>query len=170
MQKFEIVKFGPYRFIGKVAYARTGKSDAVYKALATHYGDWIFKTLDGMEEYATDEIHNAALYSWNRYDEKEQLLGLCVGRFMKAATPVPDDMDYYDIPEILVGKGFVEGTDEGEACRFLRKEIEQQGLYKHSSVFSLSAEIYPNIKDGDVSFVGFYESFERKNHTKKMRI
>ena len=32
MQKFEVVKFGPYRFIGKVAYARTGKSDAVYKA------------------------------------------------------------------------------------------------------------------------------------------
>ena len=162
MQKFEVVKFGPYRFIGKVAYARTGKSDAVYKVLTTHYGDWIFETLDNMEEYATDEIHNAALYSWSRYEDKEQLLGLCVGRFMKADTLVPEDMDYYDIPEILVGKGFITGTDEGEACRFLRKEIEQQGLYKHSSAFSLSAEIYPIATGEDAPFVGFYESFELK--------
>ena len=162
MQKFEVVKFGPYRFIGKVAYARTGKSDAVYKVLTTHYGDWIFKTLDDMEEYTTDEIHDVALYSWNRYEAKEQLLGLCVGRFMKAGTPVPEDMDYYDIPEILVGKGFITGTDEGEACKFLRNEIEQQGLYKHSSAFSLSAEIYPVAKGDDTPFVGFYESFELK--------
>ena len=163
MQKFEVVKFGPYRFIGKVAYARVGKSDAVYKALTAHYGDWIFETLDGMDEYATDEIHNAALYSWNRYEDKELLLGLCVGRFMKADTPVPEDMDYYDIPEILVGKGFITGTNEGAACNFLRKEIEQQGLYKHSSAFSLSAEIYPDVKGDDAPFVGFYESFELKS-------
>jgi len=167
---WEVVKFGPCRFIGKAIYARAGVSDFyhVFKS----YGEWVFKTLDDMKEYATDEIYNVAFYQWNRYDAKEELLGYVAGRFMKADTPVPENMDYYDIPDILVGKAFVSGerANEGHACNFLRDEIKRQGLYQHSSSFPLSAEIFPawdykgdRIEGFGTYIVGFYEAFELIN-------
>jgi hypothetical protein len=61
--------------------------------------DWVFKAIDGLKEYATEDIHDAALVTWDKYDEKNRLMGYTVGRFMKVDTPVPDNMDYIDIPE-----------------------------------------------------------------------
>jgi len=168
-EHFEAVKFGPYRFIGKAVYARSGKSDKIFYGLFNLCGEWVFSTLDGMEEYATEEVHNTAFYQWSRYDNKEQLLGYVIGRFMKPDTPVPENMDYYDIPEILVGKAFVAGEDknEGHACNFGRSA--RQELYNPSSSFPLSAEIFPardrkfNLINGfGTNVVGFYEAVELK--------
>ena len=118
LDKFEIVKCGPYRFVGKAIYVRndwgnphahTGEIvQSVWKAK-----DWIFKTLDEMTEYVTDMPYGGGLYMWDKYDKKSQLQGYIIGKFMKENTPVPEGMDYFDIPEGYVAKGwggYVEGA------------------------------------------------------------
>ena len=170
----EIVKFGPYRFIGKTIYLRAGSRSAAWEAVCKDAKDWVFPKLDEMSEYATEETYTVALYDWSRYDDKECLLGFCVGRFMKPNTPVPQSgspdndgfaghFDYYDIPEILVCKSFMaEKNETGDPCNLGRDFAEKNG-YEHSSKFSLSAEVFsdriesPNGKNFD----GFYESFEK---------
>ena len=125
LENFEVVKCGPYRFIGKAVYVRndwgnphsaTGEIvQSVWKAK-----DWIFKTLDDMTEYTTLEPYGAGLYIWDKYEEKNQLTGYIIGKFMKADTPVPNGMDYFDIPEGYIAKGWG-GYVEGEVKDILRK-------------------------------------------------
>lgn len=128
MEKFEIVKYGPYRFIGKAVYVRndwgnphsaTGEIlQGVWKAKR-----WIFETLDKMTDYATGEPYGAGIYMWDKYEEKNKLTGYIVGKFMKADAPVPDGMDYFDMPEGYVAKGWG-GYVEGEMKDMLRKSEE----------------------------------------------
>lgn len=125
---FEIVKCGPYRFIGKAVYVRndwgnphsaTGEIvQGVWKAK-----DWIFKTLDEMTEYITDMPYGGGLYIWDKYENKNQLIGYLIGKFMKADTPVPTGMDYFDIPEGYVAKGWG-GYVEREVKDILKKSKE----------------------------------------------
>jgi hypothetical protein len=98
LEKLEVVKLEACKFIGKSVYARSGKSSPIFSA-AWSMSDWIFGTLDNIKEYAIDDTINAALMTWDRYDEKEQLLRYTVGRFMKADAPVPEDMDCITISE-----------------------------------------------------------------------
>jgi len=111
LDKFEVVKFGPYRFIGKSVYARSWGMCASFDQTNILGGlcrncKCIFDALEDLSEYATDEIHKAAMLTWDKYDEKNQLLGHTVGRFMKTDTPVPDWLDYIDIPEVYVAKAW----------------------------------------------------------------
>lgn len=169
---FEIVKCEPYRFIGKSAYARAfGKSGIVFGGMWEN-SKGIFAELDKLKEYATDEIHNAALLHWNYYNDEvrqsnmlcfgpTQLLGYTIGRFMKAETPVPADMDYIDIPEMYVAKGWAQGENEDNAERVVREGIEQQDLYKAASWIYM-AEVYPKTDDNDVSVFGYYIACQLK--------
>ena len=128
LEKFEIVKCEPYRFIGKAVYVRndwgnphsaTGEIvQGVWKAK-----EWIFKTLDEMTGYHTDMPYGGGLYMWDRYDEKNELTGYIIGKFMKADTPVPESMDYFDIPEGYIAKGWG-GYVEGEVKEMLSKSEE----------------------------------------------
>jgi len=166
LDKFEIAKCGPYKFIGKAMFVRAGKSDELCGALFEKYGDWVFEKLDGMQEYVTDKIHNVAFLDWSKYDQKNQLMGYTIGRFMKADTPVPEDMDYIDIPEGLVAEMFVEGDVEGDvtgnAYKMLRDEIKRLGSYRPSGKLWWSAEVYPKPDENGVSHIGYYESYELK--------
>jgi len=63
VEKFDITKFGPYRFIGKSVPARGHgpiSTTDIFRSL-WHYSDWIFNKLDEMSEYASDEKFNCAL-------------------------------------------------------------------------------------------------------------
>ena len=71
--KFEVVNFGPYRFIGKTVYLRRVAPSAVWEAVFKDGKDWVLAKLDEMSEYATEETHTVALYNWSRYEEKECL-------------------------------------------------------------------------------------------------
>ena len=155
LEKFEVVKCGPFRFIGKTMYARAGKSGDLCGALFHGYGDWVFKTLDGMKEYATEDIHNAALVAWDKYDEKNKLMSYTIGRFMKADTPVPEDMDYFDLPEGFVVKGFISEEDHDKAYALVREEVKRQGKYVAAS-WIWSAEIYPKPDEGGKKKMGVY--------------
>jgi hypothetical protein len=97
--------------------------------------NWIFDTLDKMTEYITDMPYAASLYTWERYDEKNQLIGYIIGKFMKADTPVPDGMDYYDIPEGYIAKGWKE-CSKGEPIVFcedaLKEAIGNSGEYNEA--------------------------------------
>ena len=159
MENFEVVNCGPYRFIGKAMFVRAGKSDDLCGALFETCGGWVFEKLDGMQEYATDLVHNAAFLDWSRYDQKNQLMGYTIGRFMKADTPVPEDMDYIDIPEGLIAKIF---TAKGEPCKMLRDEIKHLGIYRPSKKLWWSAEIYPKPGADGGNYDGYYESYELK--------
>lgn len=133
LKKYEIVKCGPYRFIGKVVYVRNDWSNSnsatgeilqgVWKAK-----DWIFGTLDKMTEYITDMPYGGGLYIWDKYEEKNQLTGYIIGKFMKADTPVPAGMDYFDIPEGYIAKGWG-GYVEGE----IKDVIKNSGEYINTS-------------------------------------
>ena len=107
----EIKKCGPYRFIGKSVAARghvpRGSSELFRSNW--HYNGWVFSELDKLSEYASDEPYNCALITWEHYNgERGQLSNYTVGRFMKPDTPVPDEMDYYDLPELHVAKCFAQ--------------------------------------------------------------
>ena len=160
---YPIVKGGPYRFIGKSMYARAfGNSHEIFSNFwETESCKWVFEELDKLCEYNSDHTHDAALFTWELYnpDEREgngdtkhgpnQFMGYTVGRFMKANTPVPENMDYIDIPEKYLmaqiffeipeteykrgvncdlEKGILREKYEGEFP--LRDALEAQGLYK----------------------------------------
>ena len=138
---WEVVKNEPCRFIGKTVYVRAGVSDDF--CVMTMKQDWVFKELDGLNEYATDDIYDAALVHWEKWDEKNKLMGYTVGRFMKADTPVPEDMDYIDIPETLVAKYFISSGNENIALEMLRAEFIRQGIYQDAS-WQFEGEIFTN--------------------------
>ena len=144
MEKFEIVKCGPYRFVGKSVYARAGQSDDF--CITAMKSDWVFEALDNLSEYATDDIYDAALVTWDKYDDKNQLMCYTAGRFMKADTPVPENMDYIDIPEGYVAKCFARGGDAmSNSLQMLKGKVEQQGY--QAATWEWSAEIFPNRHD-----------------------
>jgi len=164
---WEVTKCEPYRFIGKSMYVRAGKSDEFCEFALWNPGtEWVLPKIDDLQEYATDDIHAAALIHWEKYDDKTKLMGYTIGRFMKADTPVPKNMDYIDIPGGYIAKGFVHG-DIDSAINMLRDEIDKQGVYKETKGI-WSAEVFPNlIADKDKKFYerihGFYVPCELIN-------
>ena len=78
---------------------------------------------------------------------------------MKAGTPVPDGMDYYDISEGYVAKGWARdrrlkdyfGDSLGEDLFW--NEMERQG-YKHA-ISRFAAEVYPTSPSGNRVY-GYY--------------
>lgn len=176
--KCEVVKCEPCRFIGKSLYARSGSSMIFYGLW--RQSDWIFKTLDNLKEYATDDVHNSALMTWDKYEGKSQLLGYTIGRFMKANTPVPDGMDYFDIPETYIAKGFLRGkfgetaditqkwlTGEidyitGIAQSMVKEEVKRQGIFEPATWIFFN-DVYPIPDDDGFTLFGFYVACEFKN-------
>ena len=114
LDKFEITEqFGPYRFIGKSIYTRAWQDTSIAIERASwHLCDWVFEALDNLKEYATDQKHNHALFSWDKFCDKSQLMGYTIGRFMKPDTPVPEGMDYIDIEGTTVACGWASGDFE----------------------------------------------------------
>ena len=170
-EKFEVVKFQPYRFIGSSVYignkapgtwpANNKRMFDIHDSLWALSG-WIFDELDKLKEYASDEIHNAALVTWEKYDDKNALYGYYIGRFMKAGAPVPKGMDYFDINEEYMAKAWKKGKlgdrfgnmliyGEGECG----EEIGRTGLYDARGWVCM-AEIYPEPDENGESFVGVY--------------
>ena len=163
LDKFEIAPFGPYRFIGKSIYTRLG-GQGVGEAIGALWDNssWVFEALDGLKEHATAETHNMALINWEKYDEKTKLMGYTVGRFMKAGTPVPEGMDFFDIPAAMVAKSKVSGTFgdmvDDAANQLTKAAISQHGKYVGAS-WIWSAEVYTEdtVRDDNVSSsMGFY--------------
>ena len=169
--KFEIVKFGPYRFIGKSIYIGNTKGLEEFNVFDYMWDrkNWIFNELDGITEYISDEPYNAALVTWDRYDEKNQLLGYSVGRFFKADTPVPEGLDYIDIPEMHVGKAWwrAENADGrrggpknlGKWFAYndglVSEEINRTGKYKSHWLYM--AEVHPILPvDDGLPLIGTY--------------
>ena len=151
LDKIEFEEFGPYRFMGKSVYARVGgmlpsfDKNSIFGDLCRNSA-WIFNELENLKEYATDEIHRVALLTWERYDEKNKLLGYTVGKFMKANTPIPDGMDYIDIPATYIAKGWFSGEtdDVNDNCeRLIKEAIVQQEKYTAES-WRFMAEVYKN--------------------------
>lgn len=144
LEKIEFKPFGPYRFIGKSVYARAGAefSGQIFGNLWEN-SKWIFEKLDCLSEYTTDETHNVAFITGDKYDEEKKLLGYTVGRFMKADTPVPYGMDYFNIPSMFVAKGWVRGEFEdmiANAERLTAEAIKEQT--KYIGTWEICAEVY----------------------------
>ena len=114
LDKFEVAEeFGPYRFIGKSVYCRAWQDNTIAIQRGTwKYCDWVFETLDNMKEYASDVVYNCSLWTFEKFDNEKQLMGYTIGRFMKANTPVPEGMDYFEIEATAVAKGLTEGKIE----------------------------------------------------------
>ena len=163
VENFEIVKFGPYRFIGKSVYAGN-KGWWPVEILDARWTqkDRIFKMLDDMEEYASDDVTNAALATWDKYDDKDELVRYTVGRFMKPDTPVPQEMDYYDIPEVYIAKAWMKeklDINSSEVCLVSENAvtdiIKKTGKYKDAP-WMFAAEIYPKPDETDTPIYGSY--------------
>jgi len=117
-EKFEVVKSEPYRFIGSSVYIGNkapGEWPSNNRMLFDIHDsiwelkNWVFTELDKLKEYASDETHNAVLVTWEKYDDKNQLYGYYIGKFMKADTPVPNGMDYFDVNEDYFAKAWKKG-------------------------------------------------------------
>ena len=191
--KFEITKHEPYRFIGKSiyignkgsfgcfdlpqsSYLASGCAETLHGRVLHEYlwsrSEGIFAMLDEMKEYASDEPHNVALYTWEKYDEKHELYGYTIGRFMKADTPVTHDMDYYDIPAGYFAKGFVklENLEETQGTRLAKfEDIMDVELKKHQEYQweIMMAEVYLAPDENGNTYVGLYELLKLKTPGKK---
>lgn len=133
LEKLEFERFGPYKFIGKSVYARTGSKNSgqIFGNLWS-MKKWIFEKIDRLADFATSEVNNVALLTGDKYDEEKRLLGYTVGRFMKPDTPVPDEMDFFDIPDMYVAKGWISGKFDdiiSNADRLTREAIKQQNKH-----------------------------------------
>jgi hypothetical protein len=180
--KFEITKHEPYRFIGKSIYIGNKGSFGCFDSLQIPWGcfdslhgrklheylwkqsDGIFKMLDELKEYATDEIHNTVLFTWGKYDGQSQLYGYTIGRFMKAGTPVTPDMDFFDIPEGYFAKGFVleENVEKLQGTRLAKfedmmDEVLGRDWHNEYQWAIMMAEVYPEPDKNGNSYVGLYE-------------
>jgi len=177
LKRLEVVKFGPFRFIGKSVYASNarGKDELCDYMLKQN---WVFEELDKLHEYTTDETHNIGLLHWEAYGYHEdnpkvdnlfygptELFGYTVGRFFKPDTPVPEDMNYIDISEMYVAKAWLKanpGDTHGDIDFGLVKDtVNKTTEYNHN--FSLfTAEIYC-VHDEDGELVnGYYIACQPK--------
>jgi len=191
--KFEITKHEAYRFVGKSiyignkgsfgcfdapesAYLKSGCSETLHGRALHEYlwqrSDGIFKMLDELKEYATEEIHNTALFTWEKYYDKEALYGYHIGRFMKAGTPVTHDMDYFDIPEGYFAKGFVkmENVEKCQGTRLAKfEDMMDEELKKHGELQwdIMMAEVFPAPDENGDTYIALYELMKAKKPVKK---
>ncbi len=162
LEKLDFTPFGPYRFIGKSVYARAGAaySGEIFGGVWAQYGRTVFEALDRLDGYATAETGSAALLTGDKYDEEKKLLGYTIGRFMKADTPVPEGLDFFDIPELYVAKGLVSGEFDdmiASAEKLTMDAIAQQTAY--TATWAVAAEIYTKDtipEPGVCSVLGYY--------------
>ena len=181
--KFEITKHEAYRFIGKsiyignkgsfgcfdapqTSYLKSGCAETLYGRTLHSYlwerSGGIFEMLDTLKEYATDEIHNTALYTWEKYDNQHELYGYHIGRFMRADTPVPQNMDYFDIPGGHFAKGFVkmENVEKLQGTRLAKfEDLMDEELKKHDGLQwdVMMAEVYPEPDKSGETYIALYE-------------
>ena len=161
LESLQFVPFGPYRFIGKSVYARIGteNSGLIFGSL-WQYSKTIFDKLDRLDAYATAETDDAALLTSDKYDEEKKLLGYTVGRFMRADTPVPEGLDYFDIPAMYVAKGLISGEFDdmiASADKLIMDAISRQTEYV--ATWAVAAEIYRKEtvpESGVSSLYGYY--------------
>ena len=179
LDKFEIVKLEPCRFIGKSAYAREhGKgSNELFKYFREN-NKWVFDELDALKEYAADETYNMALKTWDFYMIEEHdhtahgltfmpnaMVGYHIGRFMKFDCPVPEGMDSIEIPETHIAKGWAQSEPHdsifylpklGEVYEAMQQRAAQQGYELTSWI--LMADVFPEPYENGISYFGQYSS------------
>lgn len=124
------------------------------------YAKPVFDALDRLDAYATAETDAAALLTSDKYDEEKKLLGYTVGRFMQADTPVPEGLDFFDIPAMYVAKGLVSGKFDdmiANAGKLIMAAISRQMEYV--ATWAVAAEIYKKEtvpESGVSSIYGYY--------------
>ena len=166
LKKLEFMKLNACRFIGKSVYATPGSSE-----IGGLWGDCekIFMAIDHLKEYATDEIHNAALITWDKYEEQNKLMGYTIGKFMKMDTPVPEGLDFIDLPDTFVAKGWIEGEFDdviSNAEALTKEAAKKQNEYTLTS-WEFMAEVYtkePTPEDGENYVLGYYIACKEKHH------
>ena len=164
LENFEIVKCGPYKFVGKSVYIGNKRGSECMFDFMWKQSDWVFEELDGMSEYASDIPHNAALRTWEKYDDKNELFGYYVGRFMKADAPNTKDrdMDYFEIPEGYMAKAWARGRRDDFIAKtglpdneeLVLEEISRAGY--RETAWKFIAGIFPGPDENGESFVGVY--------------
>ena len=180
---YEIAKCGPCRFIGKSIYARAfGYSHEIFSNYwETESCKRVFEELDKMSEYASDHKHDAALFTWESFNSEErvgngntlhgpnQFMGYTVGRFMKAGTPVPENMDYIDIPEeYYMAQAFFD-IPEAEYERGRDYDYDEQGKYNEGGKYLTEHDIRNALKrqglyEYNRTFLGtFYPDKDQNN-------
>lgn len=170
LEKLEFKLWGPCRFIGKSVYARAGalQSGEIFGHL-WGISQSVFEKLDSMTEYLTTERNHVALLTGDKYDDKTQLLGYTVGRFMRADTPVPPMLDFFDIPQVYMAQGWVRGEFDDmveNANQVILEAMKQQNVYvPYECGPFFAAEVYS--KDtipqrGVDSIFGFYLPCKKK--------
>jgi len=169
VENLEIVKTGPYRFIGKSVYIGNKRGTEPFFDFTWKQSDWVFKELDAIPEYASDIPHNAELIIWDKhYDDKSELFGYYVGRFMKADTPVTKeaDLDYFDISEGYIAKVRHIGNRTKRHGIYAYKDdlvynaIEESGVYR-AQHYIWAAEWFPEPDENGESFVWAYIPCEK---------
>jgi len=169
---FEIVKFGPCRFIGKTVYASNKRGTGEICEYLREHSDWVFNELDALKEYASDDISNIALQHWELYDPKGdgltmywkeyvnyqtyELQGFTVGRFMKADTPVPNSMNYIDIFEIYIAKAWWINEMPRDLEQLMSDEIKRRGIYGRGEPAMFTANLFPIPDENGVPVYGKY--------------
>ena len=164
--KFEVKKHEAMRFIGKSVYFRAGHGcgDIWFHDVLQENCGWVFEQLDEMKEHRSGIANRALLLTWDKYCEKTHLLGFTSGRFMKAGTPVPDGMDYFDIDEGYMGVGVFDDYEDGTHDSKVADAIEQTGEYTNAS-WRFMGELDCDTDEGYLpsgGIAGYFNSCDKK--------
>lgn len=164
-ESIEYLDLPPLRFIGKDVIASGPDAGDAYGRMWGQSASFM-PILEGMQDYASSIADPCALMHHDNQEADKQMHYL-VGRFMKAGTPVPDGLDYYDLPASSVCRIFYRGEFDDAISQAYEKTRDTILLEKHTVPYPVGyfhAEIYPadNIpENGVVSRFGYLMSCKR---------
>ena len=153
MENFEYVDLPAMRFIGKDVMASGPEAGQKYGEMWGQSAAFM-PILDGMAAYATVITDPCALMHHDNKAHTEPMHYI-VGKFMKADTPVPEGLDYCDIPACSVAMSIVCGEFNdmiGKIYVMTRDKILADGKKVPYPSGYFHAEIYvkENIPQGGV--------------------
>lgn len=153
VESIDYLVLPPLRFIGKDVIASGPDAGDAYGNMWGQSGTFM-PVLDAMQDDASVITNPCALMHHNN-QEADQQMHYMVGRFMKEGTPVPDGLDYYDLPASTVCRIFYRGEFNDAICQAYEKTRDTILQQKHGIPYPVGyfhAEIYPadNIPEGGV--------------------
>jgi len=168
LESIRYINLPATRFIGKGVMASGPDAGQKYGEMWGKSGEFM-PALDGMTDCTTDIADPCALthFSNRKHDEAGGDMHYIVGKFMKAGTPVPEGLDFWDMAPTTVGLAVVRGEFNDiidNAMMMSHDKIVSDGYaitypdnYFHAEVYT--KENIP--KEGIVSKLGYLHACKK---------
>lgn len=141
--RFQILTLPPCRIVGRALKVDPKEANPIPAFWEDCFQKGIFTQLEQMEGLYQEILPDAddAYLSWNGELETDGSFTYMIGMLMRPDTPVPEGLDYRDLPQCRVAIGQIKGTIPevyAQEMDLLLPEMEKLGLVPDS----FSMEVY----------------------------